>query len=235
MEDRIRTIREQEKASHTRQYTDEAQAAWLQKPIKTVRELLPYFEGRRTLRVLDLGCGVGRNALAIAEAGKDADCTVDCVDILDIAIETLNRNAEALGLRNQIHGIVQSIEDFSILPKSYDFILAVSALEHIDTEAHFLNKLWEIKAGIRDSGIVCLILNSDVHECNAGTGESVPAQFEINLSTERMLKILESVFGDWEVLKKTTREQTYDIPREFGLSQLTTHVVTLTARRRSHV
>lgn len=175
VEDRIRTIREQEKTSHTRQYSDEAQASWLQKPIKTVRELLPYFEDYQSLRVLDLGCGVGRNALAIAESGKDTDCTVDCVDILDVAIQTLNRNAEALGLQHLIHGIVGSIEEFAIAPEAYDFILAVSALEHIDTEAHFLNKLWEIKAGIRDSGIVCLILNSDVHECNAGTGESVPA------------------------------------------------------------
>lgn len=38
----------------------------LQKPIKTVRELIPLFSNYKELRVLDLGCGIGCNSICIA-------------------------------------------------------------------------------------------------------------------------------------------------------------------------
>lgn len=233
MDARIEKIRESERMSHTRMYCETdlySAGTWLNKPIRTVQELLPVFADYTELSVLDLGCGIGRNSLAIADACRTKICTIDCVDILDTAIEKLNQNAENYGLKSNIKGIVESIESFKIKPAQYDLIMAISALEHVDSETAFLSKLKEIRRGIRKQGIVCLIANSEVSERNKDTGESVLAQFEVNLPSSEVKRIFRETFSDWEILKESVREQYYEIPREFGTSELRTRVVTLVAR-----
>ena len=63
------------------------------------------------------------------------------------------------------------------------------------------------------------------------TGNLMPAQFEIDMPTEERRKILKEVFSGWTVLKSTIREQQYDIPREWGVSNLKTNVVTFVGRK----
>lgn len=234
MDERMNQIRESEKKSHTKMYLNEElykTETWLNKPIKTVQEILPLFVAYKELKVLDLGCGVGRNCVSIAREYKSIDCVIECVDILNIAIEKLYFYAEKYGVEANIRGVVKSIEDFEIFPNTYDFILAVSALEHVDTEENFIHKLIEIRDGTKEKGIVCFVINCNVRENDKLTGESLPAQFEINFAVEKMQAILENVFIGWDILKETTQEQQYDIPREFGISELKTSVVTLVARK----
>ena len=57
------------------------------------------------------------------------------------------------------------------------------------------------------------------------------AQFEVNFPTDELKALLQDVFGDWEVMKFTTQEQHYDIPRELGVCELDTNVVTLVASK----
>ncbi len=234
MDARLVHIRESEKKSHTEMYTNEQlykTDSWLQKPIKTVQEIIPLFSEYEKLRVLDLGCGIGRNAICIAERFKGIDCIVDCVDLLDIAIEKLWKNAKEHDVSSHINGIHKAIEYFEINTNTYDFIMAVSALEHVDTEEAFLKKLMEIRDGLRTAGIVCLVINSDVREINSDTKAVVDAQFEVNLPTEIIQAYLNEVFKGWNVLKSSVREQEYDIPRENFTSHLTTKVVTFVARK----
>ncbi len=89
MNDRLARIRESEKKSHTAAYTNERlyhSDSWLQKPIRTVLGILPLFDAYKELRVLDLGCGVGRNSICVAKTCQNINCTVDCVDLLEIAM-----------------------------------------------------------------------------------------------------------------------------------------------------
>ncbi len=86
----LNRIRESERNSHIELYSNEElykEGSWLQKPIKTVTDLFPLFDGSREFRALDLGSGVGRNSIAIASRFQEFSCTVDCVDILELAIE----------------------------------------------------------------------------------------------------------------------------------------------------
>lgn len=230
----LEEIRENEKISHTQVYAQDelyAEGSWLRKPIKTVSDLFPYFATYRQLNVLDLGCGVGRNCISIASRFQEISCTVDCVDILDIAIEKLAENAGHYGVSQNIHGFVQPIEDYQILRNHYDWILAVSALEHVDSRESFISKLEEIKRGLRKNGIVCLVLNSNIQEVERATGKPFPAQFEINLPTVELQAMLNKIFDGWEVIKSTVKEQHYEIPRETGIFDLHTHVVTFVARK----
>ena len=203
----------------------------MKKPIKTVQELIPLFSAYKKLKVLDLGCGVGRNCIEVASKYKQIDCRVDGVDILPLAIEKLNENAMEQNVAEKIYGIVSSIEDYIIPNNFYDLIMAVSALEHVDNKESLHQKLLEIRDGIRKNGIACLIINSNVREYDKITKEQVPAQFEINLPTEELQIMLKEMFAGWTVLKSTVRDQQYDIPREWGISELKTRVVTLVVRK----
>ena len=225
----LETIRRAEAESHTQAYTQHAlfePGSWLAKPVKTVLEVVQQLQGREGLRVLDLGCGVGRNSIPIAQA---LDAQVVCVDILPLAIEKLQENAVEYGVKDEIQGIVSGIDDFSITECSYDLILAVSALEHMDGPESFTAKLHEMRRGLRPGGILCLIVNSGVTEQDRGTGENLHPQFEVNLPTEAMLELLHRAFEGMEILKQTVVHQEYDIPRETGLAHLDTQVVTFVA------
>jgi len=233
--DRLKQIRESEKQSHIDMYSNSElykEGSWLRKPIKTILDIIPLFSDIAELNVLDLGCGVGRNCIAIAQNFKNIQCKIDCVDILDLAIDKLYDNAKELGVASSINGIVEPIEKYPIKENKYDLIIAVSALEHIDSEQSFFNKLSEIKNGIRSNGIVCLVINSDVKETEKTTGKEIPAQFEVNISTEKIQSVLKVMFSGYEIIKTSVSKQQYDIPRGNIISNLKTTVVTFVARKK---
>lgn len=230
----IDKIRIAEKASHIEVYSTAKlfeKGSWLSKPVKTVIDILPLFEKYNSLTVLDLGCGVGRNCIPIAQKFSKIKCNIDCIDILDFAIKKLNENSKNFNTRNAINGIISSIDDFNIAKNHYDFILSVSALEHVDSEITFENKIREIADGIKTNGVACLIINSEITEIDKKTHESLSPQFEVNLKTEKLLSILQKHFNGWNVLKETIVPQRYDIPRENCIADLTTNVVTFVARK----
>ena len=230
----LNSIRNAEKKSHIEIYSTAKlfeSGSWLQKPVKTVMDLLDNFKDYTELNVLDLGCGVGRNCIPIAQEFKNIDCNIDCIDILDFAIEELNRNSIVYGVENEINGFISSIDDFEIEENRYDLILAVSALEHINSDVAFINKLEEIKNGTRKNGIVCLIINSEITEINKYNGQELVPQFEVNLKTENLIGILKKIFDGWKIIKSTVRNQRYDIPREGCVADLTTDVVTYVAKK----
>ena len=231
---RLDEIRKAEAESHTQAYTSHllfSPGSWLAKPVKTVLELLPLFEGYTQFTALDLGSGVGRNCIPVAQHFSGIPCRVDCVDILELAIAKLNENALQYGVENCIRGIVSSIDDYEIAADSYDLILAVSALEHIASQSAFEKKLTVIRDGLRHGGIGCLIVNSGVVEHDKATGQELPPQFEVNLPTSQMQELLEKTFAGWKVIKHTIVHQKYDIPRENGIADLETDVVTYVVRK----
>ena len=233
--ERINQIRISERNSHIEMYSKEElykSDSWLNRPIRTVLDIIPFFKEYENLNVLDLGCGIGRNSIAIAQAYKNVVCSIECVDLLELAIEKLHENARIHCVDEIIHGVVESIEDYPIEKEKYDFIMAISALEHINSKVDFEQKLMEIKNGIRQNGIVCLVINSNVREWDKTTMKELDAQFEVNFPTEELKDLLQDTFFDWEVLKFTENEQQYDIPRKKGMCELRTNVVTLVARKR---
>lgn len=230
----IESIREAERKSHEEIYSTAKlfeKGSWLQKPVKTVLDILPLFDGYEELIVLDLGCGVGRNSIPIAQVFKKADCRIDCVDILEMAIDKLNFYSSEYGVSDSINGIVSSIDDFEIEKNGYDFILSVSSLEHINSETAFIGKLYEIRNGIKENGVVCLIVNSEVCETDKQSNKPLEPQFEVNLKTDKLISLFKDVFKGWQFLKSTVVNQRYDIPRNDCIADLTTNVVTCVVRK----
>lgn len=231
---RLGEIRKAEAESHTKAYTNHplfSPGSWMAKPVKTVMDLLPLFEGYTDFRALDLGSGVGRNCIPVVQHFRSIPCRVDCVDILELAIAKLNENAKQYDVEHCIQGIVSSIDDYEIDADSYDFIMAISALEHIASRSDFEKKLAEIRDGLRHGGIACLIVNSGVIEHDKTTGEELLPQFEVNLPTVQMQDLLEKTFAGWQIIKHKVVHQKYDIPRENGIAGLETDVVTYVVRK----
>jgi len=231
---RLEEIRSAEEKSHIEIYSSATlfeKGTWLNRPIKTVMDVLPLFKENKRLRVLDLGSGVGRNSIPIAQAYGDIECSIECVDILDLAIEKLNYYSEKYNVMANIKGIVMPLERYSIRDNYYEFIMAVSALEHIESKNAFQSKLIEIKEGICTNGVVCLVINTEIIEKSKETKQILEPQFEVNLSTEEMKMILENTFQNWNFIKYNTVSQKYDIPREEHIVELSTNVVTLVAQK----
>ena len=229
---RLDDIRRAEAASHTAAYenlTLYAPGSWLSKPIRALTALLPLYAHRAGLRVLDLGSGVGRNAIAAARALPGSE--VVCVDILPMAIEKLRENAEKLGVSAQIRGIVAPVDGFSIGAEGYDLILAGSVLEHLDSRASAQAKLGQIVRGVRPGGVVLIVMNTGVREWDTATGEPLEPQFEVNLPPEEVRRHLSETFAGWEVLWDTLVHQEYDVPRGERTATISSEVVTFAARK----
>ena len=207
-----------------------SQGGWLSKPIRTVLDIVPLFEGYQELRILDLGAGVGRNCIPFAQRYRKIPCRIDCVDILELATRILRENAEAYDVSSSIFGITSSIETYPIPPNEYDLIMAISSLEHVESEELFWKKAKEIRNGTRENGIVCLVLNSNVVERDPSTGEELLPQFEVNLRTKDLQVRLKDLFEGWQELKSTVVHQKYEIPRGENLVELETDVVTYVAK-----
>lgn len=76
-------------------------------------------------RVLELGCGNGRNAVYMASLG----CSVDAVDFSEAAIAWAKGRVQADG--PPVHYIRRSIFELDILPAAYDIIYDSGCFHHV--------------------------------------------------------------------------------------------------------
>ena len=231
-DDRLNEIRRAEALSHTEAYNHNVlfqQGSWLSRPVKTVLDILPLFAGYEEFRALDLGCGVGRNCIPVAQAIPGG--TVDCVDILELAVEKLMENAVQYGVADRLHPRVSGIDKFPIPEDSYDLVLGISVLEHMDCRESMVKKLYEIRDGVRADGAVCFVLNTGIREHDKVSGEALQPQFEILMDSAEMMELFGTIFEGWTVLHSTVRHQKYDTPRERGIVELDSDVVTFAARK----
>ncbi|MCT1577710.1 class I SAM-dependent methyltransferase [Oceanobacillus kimchii] len=215
--DRIAKIRLEEKLYHDHFYEKFAlfeKGSWLYKPVQTVLDIIPYFKGVEPLEVLDLGAGVGRNSIPIAEAISIRTGCITCVDLLDSAIEKLKEYSKIYQVEDRIQVVKQDIATFQIKPNTYDFIIAVSSLEHVRTESELDYVLHGMAEGTKQKGINCIIINSEVEEIDIKTGLHLEAQMEVNLRTADMTNKLKKAYQSWSVMKHVVKPLEYTIERQ---------------------
>lgn len=237
-EHRINRIREKEKAYHDQCYAVNVlfqPGSWLYKPVKTVMDLLPELPQRDNVKILDLGCGVGRNTIPMAEFVKSQCISGEVVgvDLLESAIEGLHVYSKQFDVENYIRADRSEIEAFVIQEEAYDLIVAVSTLEHLRSVELLKTKLYEIASGMKRNGIVCLIMGSNIQESLEETGEWLSPMFEINLETDEIFALLDETFEGWEMIDRHVKALSYSIERNGQPVQLSSDCLTFTARKKS--
>ncbi|HDR8054248.1 TPA: class I SAM-dependent methyltransferase, partial [Bacillus cereus] len=173
---RIDYIRQEEKKYHDlcyEQYKLFEIGSWLYKPVKTVMDLMDHFEGQNNLQVLDLGSGVGRNSIPIAQKLRNTSGTVTCVDLLNSALTKLQTYSKEHDVFEVIKTEQAAIENYHIDSNAYDYIVAVSSLEHVKSKEDFKKVLHSMKQGTKNGGINCLIINSNIQEIDLKTNEEL--------------------------------------------------------------
>jgi tellurite methyltransferase len=103
--------------------TDEGRADFLE-PHPEVVALLPVLKSRGASAALDLGCGVGRHSLFLADAGLD----VEAMDASATGLEVLRQTATARNLTLEIrHADADSLP----FPEAtFDFVLSWDVIYH---------------------------------------------------------------------------------------------------------
>jgi len=104
---------------------------------KVVSILEKFLDNKKSLKILDYGCGVGTIAFYLANKG----IKVIGIDISDKAIEIAKKSAKALKLEDKtrfytLKGGVRSIRN-----KKFDLVIALEVLEHVEKDSELLEFL----------------------------------------------------------------------------------------------
>lgn len=232
---RLQRIRAYEKEYHDDCYENRIlfeSGSWLEKPVRTVLDLFEQLERPNGLRLLDLGCGVGRNSIPLASRLSGTGGKVVCVDLLESAICHLEKYGREHGVEEELELHRCDIAAFRIEPDRYDYIFSVSSLEHLDSMDSFVKVLGAMAAGTRTGGIHCLIVNAGVKEVCLATGEELDPKFELMLDTEELGSLLAEKYRGWELLRHAVKPYELEIQRDGEPVSLRSDVVTWAARKK---
>ncbi|WP_261306154.1 class I SAM-dependent methyltransferase [Paenibacillus andongensis] len=217
MDNRIKIIRDEERKYHEACYDNYKlfeEGSWLSKPVKTVMETLTHFKSKENLTVLDLGCGVGRNCIPIAELLKERQTgKIVCVDIIESALQKLAAYSEQNGVRAYIEPKLSDIGDYFIEENHFDYIIAVSALEHVESVPKFTQVLERMARGTKENGINCVIMSTNIREIDVKSGIELEPLMELNLTTNDAKQLLSSAYPDWEIIYTTLKQLEFNIER----------------------
>ena len=176
---------------------------WQEGPIPQLASAIHVLRGAQVEDVLDLGCGDGRNLVALARAGFRATG----VDASSTACTRARSSLQRLGLQARV-----SHADAAQLPIVAD---SLDAVVSFDVFTHFLapeRVLSEVKRVLRPDGI--LIFNAySVNDSEFGVGEPVAArQF---LFKETLFRFYDEdellgLLAEWDVL--SIEEEFWDDP-----------------------
>ena len=97
----------------------------LLRPREASRNLQDYIGHCKGTQALDLACGSGRNSIFLAECGFD----IDALDIAQIAIETLDAEAQKKNLHSKINTYLVDLDIYEIKKDKYDIIIMANFLD----------------------------------------------------------------------------------------------------------
>lgn len=154
--------------------------------------LTEYFQQDiRPGRVLELGCGPGRNAIYMAKIG----CDVDALDISQNAIDWASERAATESL--SINFICTSLFDFDFVPHSYDFVYDCGLFHHLAPHRR-LTYLELVKKALKKDGrfgIVCFTPEGAAETLDWDIYRNGSLNRGIGYSEERLKKIVSQDFS----------------------------------------
>ncbi len=229
MDHQTKQIREEEKEYHEQFYEEHElfeEGTWLSEPIPSVMDAFKLIRQQPNLRVLDLGSGVGRHSIPVAQDIQSRGGKVVCVDLLDTAIEQLRTYAKEYEVAHAVQGIQSDISDYQIQENYFDFIVAVSSLEHARTESAFEKILSRMEKGTKPGGIHCIIINAEASD------EDEENTMEIDRPAEDLLSRLDQNYENWEIINRFVEPLEFKTVRDDQEMWLHAKAITYVARKK---
>lgn len=149
-----------------------------------------------------------------------------CVDLLDSALTRLLHYSQEHQVAEMIQAVQADISDYEIASNQYDYIVAVSSLEHARSIEALQQVLHSMQEGTKPQGLNCLVVNTNLVEIEQATGRNLEVFMEVNLSTEAMLQLLQDVYAGWEPVQVSVRPQQFEIMRDESPAILKSNVLT---------
>jgi ubiquinone/menaquinone biosynthesis C-methylase UbiE len=122
---------------------------WGREPGTFVARLLAGLPDVAGLRVLDAGCGEGKNAHALATRAAK----VTAVDCSALAL----RNARAIWPEDEIEWVQADVRHLVWPPQTFDLVIAYGLLHCLSTRSEIENVVWRLKEATRIGGrhVIC--------------------------------------------------------------------------------
>jgi SAM-dependent methyltransferase len=194
--------RRYERSYHERLYASHAlfsPGSWLHRPAAYALESFRLIPRRAVIRALDLGSGVGRHAIPLAQHLGGGGRVV-CVDLLEPAVARLRSYAARHGVAGTVRGVVADAETFPLVPASYDFVLSVSCIEHVPAKPQLEALIQRLQRATRENGVHCFMMISDSEWADAETGAGTPPLLEQNLTAAEVSEMLARLYGGWQII-----------------------------------
>jgi len=150
------------------------------------------------IRVLDAGCGGGRNLLWFLRTG----CDVSAVDTSPMAVAQVRSAAEMLAPYlppENFH--VEAVEEMSFPDASFDVVLSIAVLHFARDEAQFLGMLEEMWRVLRRGGVLFVRVASTIGIEKLVVPLGSPRRYQVPDGSERFLVDLELLLRLTEGLK----------------------------------
>lgn len=199
--DKYTLARQREKDYHDefyRQHDLFSPGSWLYKPVKYVVDSFTSIKNKESARALDLGCGVGRHSIPLAQCIGEGGQVV-CVDLLESAIGILKQNAVLYSVEDKIISIVSDVDAYLIEKDYFDYVLSVSCIEHAANRNKFIDLIKRLQDGTKVDGINCFCIITDNEWVDANTGKSTDPLIELNLGSVDAKSILRDLYKDWDI------------------------------------
>jgi SAM-dependent methyltransferase len=166
--------------------------------------LVDYFDkGLAPNRVLELGCGPGRNAIYMAKKCSE----VDALDISENAIKWAKERANEEGVNINFH--CTSLFDFDFKPNSYDFIYDCGLLHHLAPHRR-LTYLEMLKKALKKDGyfgLVCFNTNGALNTSDLDVYTEGSMKGGIGYTEERLKEVFAKDFNfiEFKKMEKITQ------------------------------
>lgn len=136
---------------------------WGIEPASLIKRVLASREVSRTAKVLDLGCGEGKNAAALAGRG----CDVIAVDCSAAAL----RNGQNAFAGVPIRWVQDDVINFDCGRERYDLVIAYGLFHCLESVDQVASLIARMKVGTRSGGLnVVCSFNDRSHDLSAHPG-----------------------------------------------------------------
>ncbi len=186
---------------HTQYYTKHKlfeSGSWLESPDAKIPELIKRFSSVQSCRVLDLGAGVGRNAIALAEALRE-DARISAVELIQTATDLMSEYAKERGVSEKLNVINQDFESVSFPEEEFDLVLGISTLEHCSNQENLVSLISRAQGWTKKGGLHFISFSTGRQVVDHATGESIETLVETRLQTEPWLAELSRLYEAWNV------------------------------------